>query len=1012
MEPLNRVISYWRDCIHHEDVLGQGISPLARKKSALSPFRSDPFIFAERQMGIRVSGGDLSEFLVYASVQGLDCYFGYPLLLSKNKDGKAQVAPLFVMKLSLVRGPDGFRLTPEESRPTCGIQACQQLGLRTEEIATLTNSIEKLFDSRESPRELLSKAIALVEEEAKLLIHESLDPSSIGQTKMSPSGPGGIYNQSVLFAGESSGYNLQLLNDLKELAGRKDLEKTALSFILAKTELVDGQDIVPVLPFPANERQVAALQQVFANKLTVVTGPPGTGKSQFISNLIVNLFLQGKTSLFVSHTNEAVDVVNGQLNRHFPNMMLRTGNKEMRQELSGRLNLLLQASGKSFKSSIDKSEIEEEWKRLMQRRGLLLHIVTKEAQAERAERNLTEFRSLFGDSELSGKLRELLPKLPAIVKLFGRLNAITSKIDGAKYNPWERLVLFFVPQYFSRRRDELFGRMSQELGPEILSLLRRRTGAQSIEGVDDPAWPRIQEMLSAVSLQKEIEAHHRWLESQPSKISVQEAIRAGETKYTQSSIEYLRGSYQFLILGQSRAFGKVFSFVNSVSGTQPLERTVPSHLFRDALKTLRVWSCTLKSLRRTFPLDPAVFDFVIFDEASQVDLPGAAPALYRAKQVIIVGDGNQLTHIATLTRDADEKLAKAHGLLELRELYPERVGYRGVSLYKAGKVSLTSAPVLLANHYRSEDQIISLCNRVFYDGQLVVLTALDRARYPAGLPIGLEWLDCKGRVFKPVGGSRINQDEAAQVAALLVKILKQAAGTDIKVGVVTPYSAQRELILRLASRDITPDLFAKHDIKILTAHRFQGSERDIMIFSPVLSALGEGNGDRWFNANPEILNVALSRAKFLLYIVGDKDYCRARPDGVLSKIVKAYDEIKQEERAELLSLGEKFDSPYEERLYQYLSDAGFEAAGYKLIPKLVAKRYTLDFALIGKRRINIECDGGQHEIIGGLPIIEDVERDSFLKSNGWSVVRVPNRRIMTEPEKVVAEIRALCNATT
>jgi len=45
----------------------------------------------------------------------------------------------------------------------------------------------------------------------------------------------------------------------------------------------------------------------------------------------------------------------------------------------------------------------------------------------------------------------------------------------------------------------------------------------------------------------------------------------------------------------------------------------------------------------------------------------------------------------------------------------------------------------------------------------------------------------------------------------------------------------------------------------------------------------------------------------------------------------------------------------------------------------VVKRYTLDFALVGERKIDIECDGHQHEIIEGLPVLEDVERDEFLK---------------------------------
>jgi len=78
--------------------------------------------------------------------------------------------------------------------------------------------------------------------------------------------------------------------------------------------------------------------------------------------------------------------------------------------------------------------------------------------------------------------------------------------------------------------------------------------------------------------------------------------------------------------------------------------------------------------------------------------------------------------------------------------------------------------------------------------------------------------------------------------------------------------------------------------------------------------------------------------------------------------------------------------------------------GYKLIPKLVYKRYTLDFALIGKKKINIECDGYQHELIEGLPVLEDVERDDFLNNEGWQVLRFPNHRILSDVEGVIKEI--------
>jgi len=90
---------------------------------------------------------------------------------------------------------------------------------------------------------------------------------------------------------------------------------------------------------------------------------------------------------------------------------------------------------------------------------------------------------------------------------------------------------------------------------------------------------------------------------------------------------------------------------------------------------LKIWASTLKSIRRTFPLKPGVFDYVIFDEASQIDLPSAAPALYRAKRAVIIGDPMQLTHIAGITRDVDKALAQIHGLVRLRDLYPYKIRY-------------------------------------------------------------------------------------------------------------------------------------------------------------------------------------------------------------------------------------------------------------------------------------------------------------------------------------------------
>jgi hypothetical protein len=62
-----------------------------------------------------------------------------------------------------------------------------------------------------------------------------------------------------------------------------------------------------------------------------------------------------------------------------------------------------------------------------------------------------------------------------------------------------------------------------------------------------------------------------------------------------------------------------------------------------------------------FPLAPEMFDLVIIDEASQCDIPSAIPLLYRSKKAVIIGDPNQLRHVATLATSLDKQIGEVRG---------------------------------------------------------------------------------------------------------------------------------------------------------------------------------------------------------------------------------------------------------------------------------------------------------------------------------------------------------------
>ncbi|MBE0479038.1 DUF559 domain-containing protein, partial [Candidatus Aerophobetes bacterium] len=845
----------------------------------------------------------------------------YPVLFYFDDIKKKYlVAPLFIIKVKFIRENQKLYVQRDEQYPACGIQAFSRLGYRTEEIADISQSIENLFRSTLArSRNLAENCLDAIQQETALPINEPIDPDYLTNSKkLSKTMAPGLYNKSLLFAGENTVYNMNLLQDLLELKDKSDLDKTALSFILEKIPSMKGLKKMPILPFPANEYQVGALQDIFQRKLSVVTGPPGTGKSQYISNLLINLFLEGKSVLFVSHTNPAVDVVNQKINEQFRNLMLRTGRKEFRQDLKGKFNELILDSEKRGQSNINLKDVQLLWKTILAHREALLELDTLEQRFE-------ELYYAYNDKS----------------KLLIRFN-------------------LFSHLLFSLKRLQLFVK---------LRLLLNKLGKF------------------------------------PAKSEIEQEIRKLEKKFYETSRKFVASVYLKKMLGRGRNIGKVNSFLHQVDASRLKKDGIDSDLFMDALNVLKIWSSTLKSLRRSFPLRPGIFDYVIFDEASQVDLPSAAPALYRAKQAIVVGDPMQLTHIASITRDIDKELAKIHGLTEREDIYPSRIRYQDISLYKSAENSLNHKPILLTNHYRSEDQIIALCNRTFYGDRLKIMTSLNYSQYPPNLPVGVHWLNCEGEVYRHPGGSKVNPAEVLLVSKVFQDILQKVSERNLSIGVVTPYSKQEDAIAQqiIKSTPNYSEMKDKHRIQILTAHKFQGSEKDIMIFSLVLASRGNGNSDRWYNIYPQILNVALSRAKYLLYIVGDKKFCHSR-GGMLQRLMRTYDDIKKEEKAEEYTLFKRFDSPIERFLFEKLQAMNVEQFGYKLLPKLVAARYTLDFALLGKKKINIECDGCQHEIIEGLPVLEDVERDEFLKKLGWEVLRFSNHKILSQPDVVIEEI--------
>ena len=227
-----------------------------------------------------------------------------------------------------------------------------------------------------------------------------------------------------------------------------------------------------------------------------------------------------------------------------------------------------------------------------------------------------------------------------------------------------------------------------------------------------------------------------------------------------------------------------------------------------------------------------VFDYVIMDEASQVDIKTGALALSCAMNAVIVGDDKQLPNV--VSRE------EAQALNAIQSMYNVDDRYNAVthSFLQSCVEVFKDAPVtLLREHYRCHPKIIEFCNQKFYDGELVAMTT-DYGE------------DKVLQVVRTVKGNHarghFNQRE---IDVITQEVMPEYADMGT-MGIITPYRTQAEEINKAIGADIAS-----------TVHKYQGRECDTIIMSTVDNAPTE------FSDDPNLLNVAISRAKTHLCIV-------------------------------------------------------------------------------------------------------------------------------------------------
>lgn len=567
-----------------------------------------------------------------------------------------------------------------------------------------------------------------------------------------------------------------------------------------------------IFPFKFNLSQKDALNNALHSQISIIEGPPGTGKTQTILNILANLVMQNKSVAVVSGNNAAVENVGDKLKAAgYGFLLAELGKKENRErffknpprqdvsawksdiegyvllarieELNGRLHHLM-------KTEREKAQLQRELSAyLLEQEHFELYYTRQDAEQIR---KLSFYRltpekilSFLIDNHMAverGRAETILYKFKLIVR-YGFINLNQMKNQGID------VLLGFQRKYYELKVEQVerkIATLQNKLDQESFELLLRQH-------------QQISEQLFRHKL------HQKYINREP--------IRSSANTY-------------------KKDFGKL-------------------------IEQYPIMLSTTHSLRNCIP-ENFLFDYVIIDESSQVDLLTGALALSCCKHVIVVGDMKQLPQIVDVTIQEKFDMQEMplggaydyfrHNLLSsMLDLYGDTV-----------------PKVMLREHYRCHPKIIEFCNQKYYDGQLITFTTEEEDDSPLVI-----YRTVQGNHMREVNHGqkgKFNQRELDVIEHEVLTNLGSANRSDSDIGVTTPYRKQVEkAVSQLRS-----------DIEIETVHKYQGREKPTMILSTVLDGSRRGKMGLKFVNDDRMINVAVSRAQERFILVTDHSLFRNR----------------------------------------------------------------------------------------------------------------------------------------
>ena len=533
--------------------------------------------------------------------------------------------------------------------------------------------------------------------------------------------------------------------------------------------------------FGCNTSQKKAVEAALTHQVSVIQGPPGTGKTQTILNIIANLLIAGKTVLVVSNNNSAVNNVAEKLEHEGLGFIVaKLGSVQKKEEFVASQQPLPDMSS----WHIDASSSVKQW-------------------VKDALNNVSQgFSAQLRQAELRAEYAALLKEATYNEKL------ATNSIDcDWLYSKSSSKIMELLGYYQIRQSKQIpsvFFRIkwALKLGLPMFSFLQKDV-SDVIASLENAYY-----IVRKAEIEKELQSVESTLQS----VDIKENLRLLRAY----SLQILKNEIAEHYRADTRT---AFTIKNIKAKTEDLLREYPVVLST----TYSAKSCISKDM---------VFDYVIMDEASQVDIKTGALALSCAMNAVIVGDDKQLPNVVS------QEEALALQAIQLTYKVDDRYNEVTHSFLQSCVEVFKDIPVtLLREHYRCHPKIIEFCNQHFYNGELVAMTDDNGEDNVLQVVQTVEGNHARGH---------FNQRE---IDVIVQEVLPQCADSG-SIGIITPYRQQADEINKALGKDIAS-----------TVHKYQGRECDTIIMSMV------DNEPTEFSDDPNLLNVAISRAKTHLYVV-------------------------------------------------------------------------------------------------------------------------------------------------